>query len=292
MILNADDLYNMLLIPSGTPFHFLALSLSVGTPVVTLRSGAAINTFRDDLKEIRNFLRIHSGKAGSSVSAEGKTTLPPNLASGSMKAGFGASRQQIHDISGSSSGENVDGKRAVELSATATMAAVMAAQSGSPDNRLSDEEIAARLFASSSLNDGTGDGLYDYHHPKDVGGEVFGSDHAHHRHVAGVGSRSGSSVVADAMHGGMHGLGLRRPFPSASSTASDIPVSGADMRYSTHPLSRQLLSNEGGDIPWRPAISAVSGFYERMNPDLHRHLVAANINEYYKLATQLALNRF
>ena len=42
--------------PVGTSFYFLALALSVGTPVIALRTGTHMHSSKDDLKEMRTFL--------------------------------------------------------------------------------------------------------------------------------------------------------------------------------------------------------------------------------------------
>ena len=44
--------------PVGSPLHLHALSLSVGTPVVTLKSGSVLSTPREDLQEMRVHLQL------------------------------------------------------------------------------------------------------------------------------------------------------------------------------------------------------------------------------------------
>jgi predicted O-linked N-acetylglucosamine transferase (SPINDLY family) len=45
--------------PFGASFYFLALAASAGTPVVTMRSGTVMQSSKDELKELRNFLALH-----------------------------------------------------------------------------------------------------------------------------------------------------------------------------------------------------------------------------------------
>lgn len=42
--------------PIGNSFHLLSLAVSVGTPVVTMRSGTSVRTSKEDMKDIKTFL--------------------------------------------------------------------------------------------------------------------------------------------------------------------------------------------------------------------------------------------
>lgn len=42
--------------PIGSSFYFLSLAISVGTPVITLRTGTSLHSSKEDLQEMRTFL--------------------------------------------------------------------------------------------------------------------------------------------------------------------------------------------------------------------------------------------
>lgn len=48
--------------PVGSSFYFLSLAISVGTPVITLRSGTSLHSSKEDLQEMRTFLAQHRAK--------------------------------------------------------------------------------------------------------------------------------------------------------------------------------------------------------------------------------------
>ncbi len=53
--------------PFGGSFQFLSLAISVGTPVITLRSGVQLSTPKDDLREVRMYIQQASQRGGNAL---------------------------------------------------------------------------------------------------------------------------------------------------------------------------------------------------------------------------------